>query len=278
MKKTITLLFKTQLLVGLLLLAGFTNNIQASPPPSSGLIGQWTFESGVELKDLTGNFADLVLTGATVANGQLNVDNSSTYAIAQGYSGATIGEKTLVSWLYLENLNVQTGSALTIDRISSDIFDAIVYGEQQYHRWMAGSSYFSRTQPPIPGYEETTTGQLIKMAISYENNGGNAHIKIYHNDSLIGDYTKGAMASWPANDAEILFGIRHTPPNGGSLGALDAKIEEARIYNRVLSAQEIESLQLYNTAPAQIPLSDWALYFGIFLILVFTVMRFRRMI
>jgi len=278
MKKTITILFKTQLLVGLLLLAGFTNSIQASPPPSSGLIGQWTFEQGVELKDLTGNFADLVLTGATVANGQLNVDNSSTYAIAQGYSGATIGEKTLVSWIYLEDLDVQKGSALTIDGITSLPFDGIVYGEQQSHRWMAGSSFFDRTQTPNPGYEETTTGQLIKMAISYENNGGNAHIKIYHNDSLIGDYTYGAMAYWNANDTEIIFGARFRLPSGATFDALDAKIEEARIYNRVLSAQEIESLQPYSPPAPVIPLSNWALYFGIFLILVFTAMRFRRIV
>lgn len=65
MKKTITLLFKTQLLVGLLLLAGFTSNAQGGNPDDF-LIGQWTFEPDQELQDLTGHFDDLVLHGATV--------------------------------------------------------------------------------------------------------------------------------------------------------------------------------------------------------------------
>lgn len=201
--------------------------------------------------------------------------NPFTYATAQGYSGPTIVEKTLVSWLYLDNLNVQSGSALTLDQVSTDNFDAIVNGEQQYHRWMAGSSGFQRTNPPYPGYQETTTGQLIKMAITYENNGGYAHIRIYHNDSLIGDYTKGSIGSWPANDTEIHFGVRHTA-GAYTLGKLDAKIEKARLYNGVLTADQVKSLQLYNTTPPPIPLSNWALYFGIFLILVFTAIRFKR--
>ncbi len=67
------------------------------------------------MKDLKGNFSDLVLYGAVVVGGQLDVDNHNTYAMAHTYTGPMIEEKTLVSWLYLEDLDVKDGSALTID-------------------------------------------------------------------------------------------------------------------------------------------------------------------
>ena len=62
------------------------------------LVGHWTFEKGVELEDITGNFADITLMGAEIKDGQLNVDLGK-WAIASGYDGPDIGEKTLVSWL-----------------------------------------------------------------------------------------------------------------------------------------------------------------------------------
>lgn len=208
------------------------------------LVGQWTFESGNEAKDLTGNWGNLQLYGgASVANGMLNVDSNSTWAVAQAYAGPTIVEKTLISWVSLDNLDVQSGSALTIDRLSSDHFDAIVYGERQTHRWMPGSTGFQRTQDPNPGFAETATNQLVQLAITYQNSGGLAHITMYRNGSLIGDYTYGGIGSWSAGDAEVIFGVRHDY-GGGRPGQLDAHIAEARIYAGVLTQTEIQSLSL----------------------------------
>jgi hypothetical protein len=204
------------------------------------LVGHWTFEPGSELLDLTGNFDNLVLNGATVANGQLDV-SVGQWAIASNYTGPSIENKTLISWLYLENLDVTAGSALTIDRVSSDHFDGIVYAERQYHRWMSGSSNYIRTQDPVPGFEETEAGQCIVMAITYENVGGLAHITLYRNGVPIGEYTQGSIGSWPTGDAEVFFGIRHGSTAGGP-GNLDALIEEARIYDDVLSQAQIEEL------------------------------------
>ena len=56
------------------------------------------------------------------------------------------------------------------------MFDAIVYAERQPRRWMAGSSFFKRTQDAVPGFEEKETDKLIQMAISYGNDGLQAGI------------------------------------------------------------------------------------------------------
>jgi len=227
------------LICSVLLMLGLSMVAEAA---QKNVVGHWTFEPGEELKDLTGNFVDITLKGAEVKGGQLDV-GSGKWAIASGYSGPKIAEKTMVSWASLDDLDVQAGSILTIDRISVDEFDAMVFGERQSHRWMAGSSFFRRTQDPAPGFEEKKTGELIQMAYTYEDSGGNAHITLYRNGEVFGDYTQGALATWEKDDAEVFFGIRHGNTGGGP-GNLDAHIEEARIYGEVLSQAEIKKLRV----------------------------------
>ena len=88
--------------------------VQAQGEKKETLVGYWTFEPGEELKDLTGNFPDITLTGAKIAKGQLDLD-AGKWAIATGkYTGPTIAEKTMVSWASLDDVNVRSGSILTI--------------------------------------------------------------------------------------------------------------------------------------------------------------------
>ncbi len=205
------------------------------------LVGQWTFENNEELKDLTGNFGDITLKGAVITNGQLDL-GAGKWATAGNYYGPTINEKTLVSWVSIDSFSVQRGSVLTIDKVTVDQFDAIVLGERQANRWMAGSSFFRRTNDPDPGFEETQTNVMIQIAISYENDNGNAHVRLYRDGVKIGDYTKGPFVNWPKGDAEIFWGIRHGSVNGGP-DNMDAHIEESRIYGGVLTAEDLKRLK-----------------------------------
>ena len=205
------------------------------------LIGHWTFEAGAELEDLTGHFGDIDLLGADVKDGKLHIGNND-WAMTTGYKGDDIGpDKTLVTWLYLDDLNVTRGATLAVNKSSGDTFDAIVYAERQPKRWMAGSSHFRRTQDAIPGFEEKETGKLIQLAISYEDEGGNAKITIYRNGERIGGYTMGPIVSWEAGDVEALFGPRALI-GGTAYGWVVARVEDARIYNAALSKKEINNL------------------------------------
>ena len=208
------------------------------------LVGHWTFEKGSELKDLMGNFADIKLNGAKIKDGKLDVD-SGKWAIATPYKGPDILDKTLVSWASIDSLKVQKGSILTIDRLSDPTFDAIVLGERQNQRWMAGSGWFHRTQDPKPGFEETKENRMAQLAISYKKIGGGegtAHVVIYHNGVKIGDYKQGIFPLFAKDDCEAIWGIRHGGVGGGP-GNMDAKIEDARIYATVLSQGEVKALR-----------------------------------
>ena len=55
------------------------------------LVGHWTFENG-EQKDLTGNFAAIVLQGAEINNGQLDL-GVSKWAVAGEYTGPKFQKK-----------------------------------------------------------------------------------------------------------------------------------------------------------------------------------------
>ena len=205
------------------------------------LVGHWTFENGQKLKDLTGHFGDVMLRGATIDNGHLDV-GVRWWAVAGDYKGPTITEKTLVSWLSIDNLSVQRGSVLTIDKVSVDEFDAIVLGEYKRNYWMAGSSFGRRSKDVKPGFKEKTTNTLIQLAISYENYNGKAHVRLYRNGIMFGDYTKGNIASWPKGDAEIFWGVRHGNARSGGPENMDAHIEESRIYAGVLTGEQLKRL------------------------------------
>ena len=220
----------------------------------AGMIAQFTFEPGYELVDRTGNFGDLSLMGnAAIVGGKLDVNGSGTtstgWAVSGAYTGAaSIGNKTLVSWLTLQSLQdvAKAGSAITLDSVVGDQFDGIVFAERSSNRWMNGSDFWRRSDPAQfggPSAVETSSGQLIQMAITYEGlGGGNVRITGYRNGVQIGQYDDSPFAVWTTLNAEVFFGKRHHNPNDPGPGALDALIEEGRIYDEVLSLAEINSL------------------------------------
>lgn len=226
--------------VSVLLMLGLSMPAFAQGAQADALVGWWLFD---DLSDEMGNFPDITLKGAKLDKGQLDV-GVGEWALATGkYAGPTIKEKTMVCWFTLDSLNVQRGSVLTIDKISVDEFDAMVFGERQPGHWMAGSSFFRRTTDPAPGFEEKKAGDLIFLAYTYADEGGQAQLNLYRNGEQFGDYKMGAIASWPAGDAEIFWGIRHGNEGGGP-DNMDAHIEESRIYGTVLTEDEINTLEV----------------------------------
>ena len=57
------------------------------------------------------------------------------------YKGLDITDRTLVSWVTMQDIGVTKESILCIDKIGGDHFDSIVYAERQPNQWMLGSSF-----------------------------------------------------------------------------------------------------------------------------------------
>ena len=221
----------------------------------AALVGHWTFEPGNELNDLTGNFPDLSLEGnATVSGGALDVNGSGTNATGwayttggAGYTGPNITDKTMVSWVTLQDLGVRAGSALTLDRVGSDVFDGMIWAEMDANRWMMGSNGFARSPGPPQSHfiDPLNIGSLNEIQLAYtfqDTGGGNVLITGYIDGTQIGQYTDSPLGNWLTGDAEVIFGKRHGNPATAGPGGLDALIHEARIYDTVLSQGEIQAL------------------------------------
>jgi beta-fructofuranosidase len=159
-------------------------------------------------------------------------------------------DKTLVSWVRLANTTQQGGSALTIQR--DDEFDGIVFGEREAGKWMAGSEFFRRTQDQqgASTAENADAKTLIQMAIVYKGN----QISLYRNGELYGSYEASNIDLLTAKDNQAVFGLRHEGAGTGQ--HLRGSIEDARIYDRALSADEIKKLEPKKESPIK-PYAWW---------------------
>jgi sucrose-6-phosphate hydrolase SacC (GH32 family) len=159
-------------------------------------------------------------------------------------------DKTLVSWVCLANATQQGGSALTIQ--CGDQFDGIVFGEREAGKWMAGSDYFARTQgnQQANAAEKADSKTLIQIAIVYNGN----QISIYRNGETYASYEATNLDLLSPMDNMAVFGLRHCGAMSGQM--LQGSIEDARIYDRALSADELKKLEP-NKESAMKPYAWW---------------------
>ncbi len=222
------------LMLSLLTPAGFSQNAQ-----EEHLVGWWLFD---DEKDEIGNWADVTLHGAKIEAGQLVVETGK-WAHALDYTGPDITELTLATWVSLDDYAKTNGSALTLDKVTADQFCAIVWAERVDKQWMPGSSHFRRTQDFPDAVTEKPTGEMVFLAITYKDVKKQYEITGYRNGKSLGSFVMGDLRTWPAGDAEAIWGKRHVNGLAGP-GELNAHIEESRIYNVALTEDEIQSLEL----------------------------------
>ncbi len=148
-----------------------------------------------------------------------------------------IREKTLEAWVSLASLDQAGGAAISIESGNGHSFDAIVFGEQQPKKWMAGSEGFVRTQALEIPDETADPSTFIHVAIVYA---ADNSIALFRNGEPLGSpYTpKTSLQTFLAGDAHVLLGRRHT---GGGRPWLTGGIKQAALYDRALSIQEVLS-------------------------------------
>ena len=158
-------------------------------------------------------------------------------------------DKTLVSWVTLSDKNVQAGSVLTVQ--VGHLFDGIIFSERAAGKWMAGSNGLQRTGKNPNAYAAETADKktLIQMAIVYKGD----HIAIYRDGKEYASYKTRNIDLLSSKKNIVVFGLRHV---GGGSGAIGGAIEDARIYSKALSVEEIKSLEP-NKASSIKPYAWW---------------------
>ena len=131
--------------------------LQSPEPQGPEPFAAWDFSKGPD--DQMGQMKLKLEGGAVIKDGALWLDGQAGYARSEPIN-SDIREKTLEAWVQLDNLNQRGGGILSLQDLDGDVFDAIVFAEQEPHRWLAGSNVFARTQS-FQGGKETVCGQRV---------------------------------------------------------------------------------------------------------------------
>lgn len=190
----------------------------------------WDFSSG--WKDTILGVASHPKAGAKIENGVLLV-NRGGYVVTDAIP-LNISDKTLEAWVKLDNLGQRAGGVITIQTPNGSIFDSIVYAEQEGRRWISGSNGFRRTKSFGGSEEKEAEKDFVHLAITYQ---GDGTITGYRNGRPYGKPYKTGRSTFPSGKSVLTFGIRHLPANPQRM--LDARIREARLYDRALKPDEV---------------------------------------
>ena len=198
-------------------------------------IARWEFDG--DLQDSVGKLHGTAFGQARVEEGRLVLDGKDGY-VATAPLTADLSAKTLEVWLTLTNLDQRGGGAISVQSSTGAVFDALVFGEKEPGKWMAGSNGYSRWQSFNSPPELEADRSIVQVAIVYSSD---RTITAYRNGRRYGAaYTAPSLATFEAGKSQVLFGLRHSPPGGDR--CLAAAIDRAALYDRALAPEEVAAL------------------------------------
>ena len=181
-------------------------------------------------------------------------------AFSEPKSSNLLRDKTLVSWVSLAHRDQRGGTAVTIEETQKmvDEFDGIVFGEAAPGRWFAGSSFGKRSprNPETYATETASPEQTVSMAVVYAGN----EVVMYRNGEVYASYTVPEQIAYDTASSLVVFGLRHRA--APDRACLAGSIDDARIYDRPLVADEIKRLKP-NVPSAVRPMAWWTFEEGV---------------
>ncbi|WP_299462531.1 DUF1553 domain-containing protein [uncultured Gimesia sp.] len=211
-----------------------TSDKTDTPFSVSSPIAAWDFQKSTE--DLAGGLKGTLHGSAKQTEQGLQLDGNGAFLQTEPLN-QDLKEKTLEVWVKLANLEQRGGGVISVQTLDGNLFDAIVFGEQQPGHWLAGSDHFSRTKSFQGAPEQEAAEKEVQFVIVYQADG---KIAAYRNGASYGAaYQSSQLQSFSSGKTEVLFGLRHGSPGGNRL--LKGIIRKARLYDRVLTPEEIQS-------------------------------------
>ena len=204
----------------------------AAPPEPPIAMTTWEFEG--DLRDSVGSITATAHGSARIEDGCLVLDGKDAWVGTQPFP-VDLQEKTLEAWVQLDSLDQSGGGAISVQTLDGATFDAIVFGEREPRKWMAGSNGFVRTMPFNGTEEVDARDRAVHFAIVYHKDGS---ITGYRDGTPHGkSYRPGDLHTFAAEKFQVIFGLRHSPVGGNRM--LAGRIQRAQLYNRALTADEV---------------------------------------
>ena len=196
-------------------------------------LARWTFDAN--LNDQVGVAHATQHTKAKIDKGYLVLNRAAGYGATHPVKNVTLKAKTLEVWVKLDNLEQRGGATISVQDPNGAVFDAIVFGEREPGRWMAGSNVFKRTQS-FKGSAETAA-ESVHIAIAYHEDGT---IAAFRNGKPYGKpYQSGGLVTYAAGKWMVLFGLRHGAPSADR--QLQGLLDCAQLYDRALTPKEVHT-------------------------------------
>jgi hypothetical protein len=205
------------------------HKITKEPPQA---LATWNFDRPASTNGE--NLPVTLIGGATRNEFGLKVDGKAAFA-----QSATINKdlkaKTLEAWVKLDSIEQRGGAVMSLQSQEGGRFDAIVFGENEPGKWMAGSEGFVRTKSFAGTAENDSKSRPVHIAIVYDADGT---IRAYRDGKPYGNaYRSSGAVSFRKGQAHVVFGLRHAPAGGNRM--LAGLIVRARLYDRSLSSDEV---------------------------------------
>lgn len=223
---------------------------------SSGLIGYWKLdETSGNPVDSSGNAQTLTNANTTAyaigkfANGA-DLERSSTnyFYVADNATLSVTGNLTLAAWIKPESVTAATTfTILGKWDGANESYRLTQFGDEI--SLAIDASSFSVTSPA----SNLATGNWYHVAGTFDP--GSRRMAVYINGDLVAESVAGPTSIGDTTEVFQLGGANHTA-SGTDL--YDGVIDDARVYNRTLSKQDIENL--YQFGPA--PVGSWSLNEG----------------
>ena len=207
--------------------AARVKEIEAKP------IAHWDFSRG--LNDLVGDMNGELKGKASLKNGALELAGGAMFTRA---IDRDLKERTLKVTVELAEKKQRGGGVMVLQDAKGVVFDGVVYGEIRPGQWLSGSNHHRRSFHAEVDQVEKKRKRL-QLIYVYKADGT---IIMYRNGERYGNPgRKGPLQGYKTGNAHIVFGSRH----GIGLSANRAfhgKIYEAKLYNSVLSEEDIQAL------------------------------------
>jgi hypothetical protein len=202
-----------------------------------GLVAWWPMESGGLSEDVAGG---ITATNINVTKTDSPFGGAGSFLAASssrlnGGAVLALSNFTVAAWVYLPTTNLT--NPMVVTRASDFAFNQnwLLFMRTPQNRWSL--------QVRSAGLDNEVLGAAVKVA-SWTHVAGscvvtgsaNPILKIYVNGVLEGSDSVGAN---PVTDSTLTFNIG---AYNNSTAFLSGKIDDVRIYNRALSAQEISAL------------------------------------
>ena len=210
-------------------------NEGATPAPVNlDPVARWAFDE--HLEDRVGDLDGQLKGSARFEEGAVIVDGGGF--VETSPIPVALGEKTLEVVVQLDTLDQRAGGVMTVQDLQGGVFDSIVFAERKPNRWVAGSNSFVRTLDFEAPDETEAAKRPVHLAITYAADGT---IRCYRDGEPWGQpIRKTPLHTYPAGEAQVLFGLRHGKSAQGNR-PLRGRIFEAALYDRALAPDEVRA-------------------------------------